>query len=155
MTAKPGDEGEVENTEPEMVPKFDITSPYGTIYGDCSGAKYIQAGHYFKPKGEYLFSTKNAGDPPGGYAKKGTPSAMPKLPMTPKQLQNFEREQRKQEVAQPVEQEPPVDVIGKVNLPKDGETPLHELHWSQLKKLVEQEGGTWADKQTAIAFLQQ
>lgn len=35
---------------------------------------------------------------------------------------------------------------------EDGED-LESLHWSQLRKMVEDAGGTWSNKTDAIAFL--
>lgn len=47
--------------------------------------------------------------------------------------------------------EAPIDVLGGDAIPDA--TTIDNMHWSELKALIESYGGEWVDKQSAVEFL--
>lgn len=64
------------------------------------------------------------------------------------------------EQSRPADNDPPKDKGGKADEDDDttedgddGDTPLEDRHWTEIKKLVEAAGGEWVNKHDGIAFL--
>lgn len=133
-------------------PQFNKDAPYGDVSG-LPGVRYYQAGHHFNAQGEYL-----------------TPEFVEASQRPSRQVIETEKEARKEALkeafkaeraagtsvtvveAKPARPSPAADPL----VVAEGETDVvqyEELHWTKLRKLVEDAGGTYTGKDDAVAYL--
>jgi hypothetical protein len=106
--------------------RFNRNAPFDNV-GGAPGAAYLQNGHYFNNGGvevEIVYEGEGDARHPLGRIKDGATSALT------------------------VDEED--EISNSVDKPTD---PAH-LHWRHLKALVEQFGGTWTNREAALAFLE-
>lgn len=104
--------------------KLDRTRPFGQVFGQ-PGVMYEQDSILYKSNGEPV-----------------NPATL--VPVNDEPTPPSPRDDTPIKPALVVETPPESD---------KAKTPLEDMHWTQLKTLVEVNGGTWTNKSDAIAYL--
>jgi hypothetical protein len=140
------------------IPAFDENAPHGTVAG-LPGVRYSQHGNYFNGRFEYVS--------PEDLKTLERPSQKEKLAIKAAKEQAL-KEAFKAELAagttvniveaKPVEAAPanPTFTATPVGSDEDLDVLLDSIdsmHWTQLRKEVEANGGTYEGKDSAVAFL--
>ena len=134
-------------------PVFDKDKPYGEVFG-LPGIRYQQNGNSFNARHEYV-----------------SPEEVSESEKPSREQIEADREARKEALKEAfkaelaagttvtvVEQKPapPAPAKDPIVLDEQGladNVPLEELHWTKLRKLVEDNGGQYRGKDEAIAYL--
>lgn len=134
-------------------PAFDRDAPYGDVTG-LPGVRYYQAGNHFDAQGGYV-----------------SPETMEEWSKPSRQQIELEKEAKKEALKEAFKAERAAGTSINIVEPKPAppapaadpavkgeavtyDEDLETLHWTKLRKLVEEAGGEYKGKDDAVRFLQ-
>ena len=135
-------------------PVFKPDAPFGTVIG-LPGVKYQQGGHSFGPQGQYISPEKEKELQPLSRKEKEEAKAAKVQALK----EAFKEEIRNGQPVTTVTDKPVAPKPSPAEPAAPGEkveaksVNYAEIHWTKLRKMVEDAGGTYKGKDEAVKYL--